>query len=541
VQRCQLDGTFGSCSCGDTGSGGSGLGAGGAGGKSGAGATGGTGAGTGGQGAAGGGGEQPGAGGSAVGGTGGSAASEGRRLPLPCDAPLPTGYCFVSDSGDYIGGGESTEAGDVGSVTVSLLSLDGLLQFDLQNSGNGDYWTADFESPQGEAFAPGLYEPATRYPFQLETVAGLSIHGNGRGCNELTGKFALEELGMDPMAGLVRASVTFEQHCEGREPALRGVINFQATGVSDGTPVPSKTITLDGKIFRVVYDPVDNVAYGLDATNRRLSKIDLTSGDATYADVVQVPNGACLDAKRERLFVVNKGSSLITEYDTSDLSAVRDISWSGTDWGPTETHFEIHCSPDRLYVVDGAWAPALFTVEGLDDDEPSVTDHTEQVAGVGGLVLNQAATELYYWYQSGWSAGLLSTGVHRLRTSDLSEVDVTGDVADFNRDPLDAPVLLDETRGLVFSKNKIFDATNLTKVVYSLPSSFDVFNGAAENVYALDVERGRIATKNYVYDLVRYEIIAPTLVSYADQLFFDASGGLWFLSISKGQLVRQGL
>jgi streptogramin lyase len=85
----------------------------------------------------------------------------------------------------------------------------------------------------------------------------------------------------------------------------------------------------------------------------------------------------------------------------------------------------------------------------------------------------------------------------------------------------------------------IFDATNLTRVVYSLPSAVDTFDGAGENAFALDTERGLMATKNYVYELERYEIVVPTLETNADQLFFDASGGLWFLSVAEGELVRQ--
>jgi hypothetical protein len=112
-------------------------------------------------------------------------------------------------------------------------------------------------------------------------------------------------------------------------------------------------------------------------------------------------------------------------------------------------------------------------------------------------------------------------------------------VPSFTRDPLDAPLLLDETRGLVFAKNIIFDATNLTKVIYSLPSSFDSFYGAAENAYALDATNGRLATKNYVYELTRYSIVTPTLAPKADQLFFDTSGALWFLSTSGGTLSSQ--
>jgi hypothetical protein len=48
-----------------------------------------------------------------------------------------------------------------------------------------------------------------------------------------------------------------------------------------------------------------------------------------------------------------------------------------------------------------------------------------------------------------------------------------------------------------------------------------------------------MATKNFVYELERYEIVVPTLMPDADQLFFDTSGGLWFLSVSRGVLVRQ--
>jgi hypothetical protein len=356
----------------------------------------------------------------------------------------------------------------------------------------------------------------------------------------VSGKFSIEELARDPVSGITRLSITFEHHCEGGTPGLRGVINFQASGAPDATPKADRAINLSGKIFRVAYDPIANIAYGLDATNRRLAKIDLGGGGVTYANVVQVPNDACVDNRRGRLFVVNKGSSLITEYDTSNLQAVRDITWGGTDWGPTETTFEIHCAPDKLYIVDGAWAPGLFTVEGLDGASPVATDHTSKVSGVGSLVLNSASTDLYYWYQYGWSAGLLSTSVRRVMTADLSQIDQTSStLSAFNRNPLDAPILLDEARGLIFNKNKIFDSMNLLKVVYTLPSTFDTFNGAAENTYALDSVHGVFATKNYVYELTRYDVVTTTILPTADQMFFDTSGALWFLSVPDGALEAQ--
>ena len=460
----------------------------------------------------------------------------GRRLPLPCNAPLPTGFCFVSDKGDFIGAGEPSSGTGSASVKTSLSGNTNEIELGLFGSG-GDSWTADFAAPDQGRLAPGLYDPAERYPFQMGSFAGLSIYGNGRGCNMLSGKFSVEELARDPVKGVTRFSATFEQHCEGGAPALFGVVNYQATGVPDPALSASRVIALKGKIFRVAYDPTSNVAYGIDAANRQLARIDLASGSATYADVVQVPNDVCVDVKRSRLFVVNKGSSLVSEYGTSDLKSVRDIPWTGTDWGPSDTHFKIYCAPDTVYVVDGAWQPGLFTIDGLDDATPVATDHSSTVMGVGGLVFNSAATDLYYWSQYGWNAGSINTSVHRLAAADLSEVDVTAaNIQDFNRDPLDAPILFDEARGLIFNKNKIFDATNLSKVIYTLPSAFDVFDGATENAYALDAAHGRLASKSYVYELTRFDVVAPTLDPSADQLFFDAAGTLWLLCVPNGVL-----
>ena len=474
-----------------------------------------------------------------TGGQGGAAGSpDGRRLPLPCIAPLPTGFCLKSDSGDYIGGGKLYVV--TGGVTLGNSSTS-LIGGTLTDSASGGYWDFDFAAPAGAVLQPGLYLQAQRYPFQTGTTPGLSIDGNGAGCNTLTGTFSIEELARDPGTGLSRFSATFEQHCEGAAPALHGVINFQANGTPDPTPTPSRVIALNGKVFRVAYDRTANVAYGLDATNRRLAKIDLASGGVTYGSVVQVPNDACVDAKRGRLFVVNKGSSLISEYATDTLADVRDISWSPADWGPTETQFKIYCTPSQLYVIDGAWAPALFTVAGLDDTAtPVVTDHTAQVAGVGGLTVNAAGTDLYYWYQYGWSAGSLNSYVTRLLTSDLSQVDQSPmTLTDFDRDPLDAPLLLDEVDGYVLVKNKIFDALNLTKVVYTLPGAVETYSAATENAYALDTAHGMFATKSYVYSLNGFNILAPTVISAADQLFFDSSGSLWMLSVAQGTLSSQ--
>jgi len=515
------------------GGGSAGVGGGGTGGPGGAAGVGGGGAG--GLGGAAGVGGAGGIGGAAGDGLGGQAGAEpGTRLPLPCTAPLPTGFCIQTDNA--AGPPSTISAG--GSTSVTLSTADRThIGLHLTTTTGGTI-SADFAAPNGGVLQPGLFDPAERYPFQEGSLAGLSIGGS---CNTLTGRFSVEELSRSPTAPVTRLSIIFEQYCDGATAGTRGVINFQATGVPDPTPTPSRTIPLIGAVSRIVYDATTNVAYGLDAVNRQLSRIDMATGTASSVPVVQVPNAGCVDDQRNRLFVVNKGSTLITEYASDTLAKVRDITWPANDWGPTSTWFKIYCTADKLYAIDASWAPGLFTVEGLDDaTTPVVTDQTATISGVGGLALTASGTDFYYWYQYGWSAGSLNTYVSRRHTADLTEVDKTStSLTDFTRDPLDCPVLLDETRGLVFAKNKVFDILNLTRVLYTLPGTFDTIDGASENAYALDSAHGLLASKAFVYSLDRYDVVGEVLVPAPDQVFFTTDGMLWSLSVSQGSLIGQ--
>jgi hypothetical protein len=99
------------------------------------------------------------------------------------------------------------------------------------DGANGDWWYLDFTPPAGDILAPGTYDGATRYPFN-GTGAGMSIDGNGAGCNQLDGSFTVNELTFSD--GAVRTmSISFTQHCEHATPALHGTISFRA---GDRTP-----------------------------------------------------------------------------------------------------------------------------------------------------------------------------------------------------------------------------------------------------------------------------------------------------------------
>jgi hypothetical protein len=139
-------------------------------------------------------------------------------------APVASGTLTMeSDPGDYIGGGltysyatAANDSFDASASTDNSTVSAGVL------GANGDWWFLDFEAPNGQPLTAGTYTGAIRYPFNPPTVPGLSIFGNGRGCNELTGQFTVNAATFGPQGYLELFDVTFEQHCEGAEPALRG-------------------------------------------------------------------------------------------------------------------------------------------------------------------------------------------------------------------------------------------------------------------------------------------------------------------------------
>lgn len=77
-----------------------------------------------------------------------------------------------------------------------------------------------FTAPYGRSLVPGRYPGATRYPFQEGNEPGLSVSGGIYGCNRLTGEFTVLDLASD------RIWITYEQRCEGGDPAVFGEIKL---------------------------------------------------------------------------------------------------------------------------------------------------------------------------------------------------------------------------------------------------------------------------------------------------------------------------
>ena len=168
-------------------------------------------------------------------------------VPLTAAAEDGTFFSFVSDPGDFVGQGQSGSFTPDTSSFTSSQSNDGNHVSAFLFPFAGGFWMLDFAAPAGQPLAPGVYENATRWPFQASGVPGLAVFGNGNGCNMLTGRFEVLEAVFGPAGYVERFHATFEQHCEGFEPALRGEIQ-----IVNPPPPPVLTISLVPDVKGVV-------------------------------------------------------------------------------------------------------------------------------------------------------------------------------------------------------------------------------------------------------------------------------------------------
>ena len=146
--------------------------------------------------------------------------------PARAQQPLEVSFSFTSDPDDYIGAGQSrTFTLDDASITSRSSDNGGHFGLNIFPFSGG-FWFFDIAAPAGSQLVPGSYEGAVRYPFQSAGQPGLSVSGDGRGCNTVTGRFDVLDVAFGPNGYIERLHARFEQHCEGGVPALYGEVNI---------------------------------------------------------------------------------------------------------------------------------------------------------------------------------------------------------------------------------------------------------------------------------------------------------------------------
>jgi Carboxypeptidase regulatory-like domain/Bacterial Ig-like domain (group 2) len=147
-------------------------------------------------------------------------------LLAPLASPVTTTFLSVtSEPGDYVGGGQSHRY-TLADGTWQANYIPGVrpifshIYVSIGNFAPDVNWDLMFDGPSGAPLTVGTYENATKS--RLPGQPGINIGGNHHGCNSTNGRFTILEVVYGDNYNLDRLHVTFEQHCEGVSPALRG-------------------------------------------------------------------------------------------------------------------------------------------------------------------------------------------------------------------------------------------------------------------------------------------------------------------------------
>jgi hypothetical protein len=135
---------------------------------------------------------------------------------------------LFSQPGDYIGQGKDiilTEETHTFTAGPNYRDFNRGVNILVRWAQHGS-WNLNFDTGNGTPLEVGHYQFAKRFPFNDQSP-GLSITGEGRGCNKLEGKFTVLEIKYsEDKKSVVKFSADFEQHCEGLPAALFGSIRF---------------------------------------------------------------------------------------------------------------------------------------------------------------------------------------------------------------------------------------------------------------------------------------------------------------------------
>jgi hypothetical protein len=147
-------------------------------------------------------------------------------LSLPAPPASPTSMLtLTSDAGDTRLNGQSRSYTVQNGVFTPYAQATRLV-FNLDGISDNNNWHFMFSAAGPTAPTVGTYNNATGSG--SATAPGIDVSGNGVGCSgsTSTGNFKILELVYGPKgpAGdqILRLHVTFEQHCNGQTPAVRG-------------------------------------------------------------------------------------------------------------------------------------------------------------------------------------------------------------------------------------------------------------------------------------------------------------------------------
>jgi len=293
-----------------------------------------------------------------------------------------TALAMQSDSGDYIGGGQSYLYTPSNAWILAGTNYDNGVSASSIVPDYSHWWSLDFAAPNNEPLAVETYLGAMRYPFQDADKPGLDLYGDGRGCNTLTGQFEVKQIEYGTGTDIAAFWATIEQHCEGATPALHGEILYNADARLD-IVVPGSASIFAGRMLTIPVSVPD--PQGLPVT---MTAVDLPSG-AVFTD--HGDNTATLEW--------TPGADQAGDY-TVNFNAADGLRYAGS----ATTHITVTLSVD----LTGSW----LTLER--DCSARGNRHTDhhcalrgifQLENLGAGAAGSTATRFYLSDDPSWGSG----------------------------------------------------------------------------------------------------------------------------------------
>jgi hypothetical protein len=223
---------------------------------------------------------------------------------------VPTSGSFLymnSEAGEYVGRGieqlfTSTDSMVGGSM---LTTVGDYFRGRIVQGNNVHNFTVDIAAPAGQPLAVGNYVRASRASFRPAGSPGLDVFGDGRGYNDLTGRFDVDVLSFWPNGDIKVFQATFRIGAAG--PQLYGRFRLETApplqlGVTisgEGTVVNKTTIaTVKGTVSCSRPGPVDltgtltqSQAKGVVVTGTFSIRIDCTAPSVAWSASVAAESG----------------------------------------------------------------------------------------------------------------------------------------------------------------------------------------------------------------------------------------------------------
>jgi hypothetical protein len=173
-----------------------------------------------------------------------------------------TSLTLNSDSGDFVGQGQFLFFTPADGPFIAQQNSDQGASFSFNTPTFDHFWHLDFAAANSQFLAVATYTGAARFPFQTSSQPGLSVFGDGRGCNTLTGSFQVLEVSYGAGSTINSFDAIFEQHCEGAVPALRGEVRYNAH--------PVVNVTAPSRLTAVINQNVNFIVSATDASSRHV-------------------------------------------------------------------------------------------------------------------------------------------------------------------------------------------------------------------------------------------------------------------------------